>query len=215
MALTYAAGAWQVCAPGRSNHPARPLICRFMLQCNVKVEARRGWTFPTSSMQGSEMAQVSNRNDAGKGGDNGKDQANKTKNLGVKVAEASARTGERAADAARDTAEQVQGASARVVHDATARLQRGLDAAQPAAREALKAETDLAGVWLSVAREQLQHNVETVRRLGTVRDLRDLAELQSEYARLSMARVVQAVFRQFDLAGHVFAVGAKAAKRGG
>ena len=166
------------------------------------------------------MAQIS-RDSSNKGSDAPKAQVDKIKNLAEESGKAVEETTKKVAVASRDAAETVGSASVRVVQDNSAALSRGveaaaersLDQAKPVARKLLRTESDLAGLWMAVTRDQLQHNIDTLQRLTTVRDFNGLIQLQSEFVRQSMSRATQAVLRQFNFAGQVAKTAAAATDR--
>ena len=62
-----------------------------------------------------------------------------------------------------------------------------------------EAEESALGLWLDTGRDQLRHNLETWQSLGSVRDVRGLIELQTEYVRLSLSRLAQLMAKQAEL----------------
>ncbi len=170
------------------------------------------------------MAQISNRAEDTKAGEQAKDQATKTQDLAKRGADAAKDGGERMLEAVRDTAEATGNAGSQVVKETRSTMGRGFDVAAetarrtteraaPASRKALAAEGDLIAGWLELSRDQLEHNVETFKRLTSVRDVRELMELQQEYVRQSLARATQLFSRQIGLTGRMFAAGREAADR--
>jgi len=79
--------------------------------------------------------------------------------------------------------------------------------AADAARSGAKGQVDLVGMWLDLAREQLDHNAKTLRRLGSVQDWRGFVELQREYSQRSFRLQMHGVLRQSELAGRMLGAG--------
>lgn len=71
-------------------------------------------------------------------------------------------------------------------------------------------EGELAGLWLGLAREQMRHNLETLRRLAEARDWREAMVVQSDFVRDSITRTADGMCRQVDVAAEL-ATGALAA----
>jgi len=166
------------------------------------------------------MAQVSHRNENGKTGDNDRTRTDKIRDL----SDRSAKTGERMLDITREQTEQARATGTQLMAETCAATGHGLDAAAdtvremseragPIARQVQAEEAALAHAWLTLGRDQLEHNVETFKRMAAIRDVRELAELQQEYVRLSLSRAVQLFFRQTLVAGRLFASGRQAANR--
>jgi hypothetical protein len=170
------------------------------------------------------MAQVSNRAEAAKAGEHAKEQANKTQDLAKRGAEAARDSGEPMLEAVRDAAEETCATGSQVLNETRSAMGRGFGAAAetarrtteraaPASREALAAESELMGSWLELGRDQVEHNLETLRRLASIRDVRELAELQQEYVRRSLARATQLFSRQVGVASRLFAAGRQTVDR--
>ena len=73
------------------------------------------------------------------------------------------------------------------------------DRAAPAMRELVRAESDLAGVWLETTRDQVRLTLETMQRLALARDWTSLLTIQAEFMRESMARLQDGVLRQMRI----------------
>jgi hypothetical protein len=166
------------------------------------------------------MAHVSHRNENGKTGDNDRTGTDKIRDLSDRGAKA----GERMLDITREQTEQARATGTHVMAETRTAMGHGLDAAADTvrkagertgsiARQAQAEEADVANAWLTLGRDQLEHNVETFKRMAAIRDMRELAELQQEYVRVSLSRVTQLVLRQTVAAGRLFASGRQAADR--
>lgn len=166
------------------------------------------------------MAHVSHRNENGKTGDNDRTGTDKIRDLSDRGAKA----GERMLDVTREQTEQARATGTHLMAETRAAMGHGLDAAAdavrkasgrtgPIARQTQAEEADVANAWLTLGRDQLEHNVETLKRTAAIRDVRELAELQQEYVRVSLSRATQLFLRQTVAAGRLFAAGRQAADR--
>jgi hypothetical protein len=166
------------------------------------------------------MAHVSHRNENGKTGDNDRTGTDKIRDLSDRGAKA----GERMLDMTREQTEQARATGKHLMAETRAAMGHGLDAAADTvrkagartgsiARQAQAEEADVANAWLTLGRDQLEHNVETFKRMAAIRDMRELAELQQEYVRVSLSRATQLFLRQTVAAGRLFASGRQAADR--
>lgn len=174
------------------------------------------------------MAQIA-KNDSDKATEAAKDATNKAaeaaKDTTVKVAdtakdvtnktvEASKATTDRAADAARNMAERSKDATVQLVQRtasvAEEAVGRSADAARQiasmpprAASEVFKAESGIAGLWLDLTREQVEHNLATMRKLGAVRDWREAIEIQNAYVQESLSRMAEGMNRYVEFTGNL------------
>jgi competence ComEA-like helix-hairpin-helix protein len=74
-------------------------------------------------------------------------------------------------------------------------------APQPVRQSPRQAEGDLAGLWLSLAAEQMSHGLETWGRLVAARSWHQAALIQGEYLRGSLERLLAGLERSTRLAG--------------
>lgn len=124
-------------------------------------------------------------------------------------------TGEVAAEAIDQTADHAHATTETLAAATEAALDRGreavdraapmvrlvLDEAGPAMRDLVRAETDLAALWIELTREQMQRNVQTMQRLAATRDWREALEIQHDFVHQSMARLGEGMTRQMEMAG--------------
>lgn len=145
---------------------------------------------------------VSTKAENGRGG-NGGEAAGRA---AEKTASAARETGETAVGAAAETARAETEALHRTVTSLTEAARRTLDAAggksEEFGRAADDARQDVLGsvrevneMWLGLVQTQIQANVETAQRLMHCRTPKDLANVQSEYVRSSMERMVDGTTR--------------------
>lgn len=150
------------------------------------------------------MAQTANRDDANRTADTGKDAANKTVELSR---EAAGRT----AEAAKGATERAAGTLKEVTDRSSETAQRALGNTARAAHSALDAENNVVQLWLELTREQVEYNVETLRRLLAARDWREITEIQGAFVRESLSRFAHLVNSQLDatsaVSSKMFAIG--------
>jgi hypothetical protein len=144
------------------------------------------------------MAQIANRDDAGRAAGTDSDAVNKTVDLGRDVAN-------RTAEVAGNTAERAAGSMREAADRSEQVTRRMLGSTSRAAEGVLNVESDFAKLWLETAREQMQHNVETFQRLAGVRDWREAAEIQGAYVRGSLSRAAQLISSQLEVANAISA----------
>lgn len=163
------------------------------------------------------MVVVSNRGESAKAEDTAKETMDKAKDLADRGRETAAKAGERIAATAERTTEEGHATAARMVDHNMAEMGKGTAAVTDFARRAgetvgrasaqtAKAESDLVGYWLSLARDQVQHNMDTWRRVLAIRDVRELIEVQSDFYCVSLNRLAEGLSRQVDLAGHLLQI---------
>ena len=108
-----------------------------------------------------------------------------------------------AAEAAQAGAERLAEATRELADQAAPMLRLVLDRTGPAMQQVVRAESELAGVWLGAVREQAQLNLDTMRRLAAARDWPTAFRVQSEFARQSLTLVQEGVLAHLKLTGAI------------
>ncbi|MDX1540495.1 MAG: helix-hairpin-helix domain-containing protein [Geminicoccaceae bacterium] len=142
----------------------------------------------------------------------------KTAETGAKAVEAGARTaaknGEAAADkvveVSRSAADTARGLGAAQSGAALRTVESGTEKADYAVRETAEAQQDLLQaarqaqeIWLGLVQEQMTANVQTAQRMVACRSPQELAQLQVDYLRSSMERLVHGSARVAGPAAHL------------
>ncbi|HEX8374962.1 MAG TPA: TIGR01841 family phasin [Geminicoccaceae bacterium] len=119
---------------------------------------------------------------------------------GADVASFAAKSG---ADAAKLTADrtaeagqQVARAGADMAHRAMAAVG---DAEKQAARRSTEAATDVSQLFVSLVKEQMEHNVEVMKSLARVRNWREALDVQNAYLRASIERMTNGTTRYVEV----------------
>ena len=163
------------------------------------------------------MVVVSNRGESAQAGDAAREAMDETEGLAERGRRAVADAAERTAATAERAVEEGRATTARMVDQNRAAIGKGTAAVTDFARRAgvaasrasahtVEAESDLVGLWLSLARDQVQHNMDTWRRVMAIRDVRELVEVQNDFYCASLTRLAEGLAKQVDLAGRLLQV---------
>ena len=119
---------------------------------------------------------------------------------GADVASFAAKSGadaaKQAADRTAEAGQQVARAGADMAHRAMAAVG---DAEKQAARRSTEAATDVSQLFVSLVKEQMEHNVEVMKSLARVRNWREALDVQNAYLRASIERMTNGTTRYVEV----------------
>ena len=130
----------------------------------------------------------------------GADVASSAAKSGSDVASFAAKSGadaaKQAADRTAEAGQQVARAGADMAHRAMAAVG---DAEKQVARRSTEAATDVSQLFVSLVKEQMEHNVEVMKSLARVRNWREALDVQNAYLRASIERMTNGTTRYVEV----------------